>query len=126
MGLFAASAYRRHHNRPPGTSPGQMKGALMANLNVTYDQMSGAAGRLRDGQGELEATLQRLRQLVAQLVQDGFTTTRASGAFDSSYTEFTTGATKTVQGIEGMASFLEKAAQALQSTDEQLASQLGS
>ena len=61
----------------------------------------------------------------AQLVQDGFTTTRASGAFDASYTEFTTGATKTVQGIEGMASFLEKAAQALQSTDEQLASQLG-
>ena len=83
----------------------------MANLNVTYDQMQSAAGRLR--------------QLVAQLVQDGFTTTRASGAFDASYTEFTTGATKTVQGIEGMASFLEKAAQALQSTDEQLASLLG-
>ena len=97
----------------------------MANLNVTYDQMQSAAGRLRDGQSELEANLQRLRQLVAQLVQDGFTTTRASGAFDASYTEFTTGATKTVQGIEGMASFLEKAAQALQSTDEQLASQLG-
>ncbi|GAA1658198.1 WXG100 family type VII secretion target [Microbacterium flavum] len=97
----------------------------MANLNVTYDQMNSAAGRLRDGQSELEANLQRLRQLVAQLVQDGFTTTRASGAFDASYTEFTTGATKTVQGIEGMASFLEKAAQALQSTDEQLASQLG-
>ena len=97
----------------------------MANLNVTYDQMQSAAGRLRDGQSELEANLQRLRQLVAQLVQDGFTTTRASGAFDASYTEFTTGATKSVQGIEGMASFLEKAAQALQSTDEQLASQLG-
>jgi len=49
----------------------------MANLNVTYDQMNSAASRLRDGQNELEANLQRLRQLVAQLVQDGFTTSRA-------------------------------------------------
>lgn len=97
----------------------------MANLNVTYDQMSSAAGRLRAGQSDLEATLQNLREQVAQLVQDGFTTTRASGAFDASYSEFTSGANKTIGGIEGMASFLEKAAQALQSTDEQLASQIG-
>lgn len=98
----------------------------MANLNVTYDQMSQAAGRLRNGQAEIEANLQSLRQLVAQLVQDGFTTTRASGAFDSSYQEFTQGAAKTVQGIEGMATFLDKASEALRTTDEQLASQLGS
>ena len=98
----------------------------MANLNVTYDQMSQSAGRLRNGQQEIEANLQNLRQLVAQLVQDGFTTTRASGAFDASYQEFTQGAAKTVQGIEGMATFLDKAAEALRTTDEQLASQLGS
>ena len=97
----------------------------MANLNVTYDQMSQAASRLRQGQAEIEANLQSLRQLVAQLVQDGFTTTRASGAFDASYNEFSTGATKTVQGIDGMAMFLDRAAEALRSTDEQLASQLG-
>lgn len=97
----------------------------MANMNVTYDQMHSAAGRLRAGQAEIEANLQRLRQLVAQLVQDGFTTTRASGAFDASYNEFSTGATKTVQGIEGMATFLDKAAEALRTTDEQLASQIG-
>ncbi|PZU41012.1 MAG: WXG100 family type VII secretion target [Microbacterium sp.] len=97
----------------------------MSNLNVTYDQMHQAAGRLRQGQAEIEANLQQLRQLVAQLVQDGFTTTRASGAFDASYTEFSTGATKTVQGIDGMATFLDKAAEALRTTDEQLASQLG-
>ncbi|RLK52381.1 WXG100 family type VII secretion target [Microbacterium telephonicum] len=125
MGSGARVAYRRSNTELPGTTAGPNEGGPMANLNVTYDQMNSAAARLRDGQSELEANLQRLRQLVAQLVQDGFTTTRASGAFDASYTEFTTGATKTVQGIEGMASFLEKAAQALQSTDEQLASQLG-
>lgn len=97
----------------------------MANMNVTYDQMHTAAQRLRSGQSEIEANLQNLRQLVAQLVQDGFTTSRASGAFDASYTEFSTGATKTIQGIEGMATFLDKAAEALRSTDEQLASSLG-
>ncbi len=97
----------------------------MANLNVTYDQMRSAAGRLRNGQSDIEGNLQALRQLVSQLVTDGFTTTRASGAFDASYNEFNAGATKTIQGIEGMAQFLEKAAQALQQTDEQLAQQLG-
>ncbi|MET0735730.1 MAG: WXG100 family type VII secretion target [Microbacterium sp.] len=97
----------------------------MANLNVTYEEMNRAAAELRAGQAEIEANLQKLRQRVGQLVAAGFTTTRASAAFDSSYQEFTTGATKTVQGIDGMAGFLDKAAQALQSTDESLASQLG-
>lgn len=97
----------------------------MANLNVTYDEMQSAATRLRTGQGELETKLNELRSLVQQLVQSGFTTSRASGAFNASYEQFTVGATRTVQGIEGMSSFLEKAAQALQSTDEQLASSLG-
>lgn len=97
----------------------------MANLNVTYDQMQSAANRLRSGQSDLEGKLQELRALVSQLVQDGFTTTRASGAFDSSYEQFTSGAQRTVQGIDGMAQFLEKAASALQSTDEQLAGSIG-
>ncbi|MGO4783479.1 WXG100 family type VII secretion target [Cryobacterium sp. W22_MBD10_FK3] len=97
----------------------------MANLNVSYDQMQSASSRLRQGQQEIEGNLRQLRQLVSQLVQEGFTTTRASGAFDTSYNDFNTGATQTVQGIEGMAQFLEKASQALQQTDEQLAQQLG-
>lgn|SRR5690625_848934 len=98
----------------------------MANLNVTYEQMNAAATRLRAGQGDLEAKLNELRALVNELVSNGFTTTSASGAFNSSYEQFTTGAQRTVQGIEGMASFLNKAAEALRSTDEQLASSIGS
>lgn len=96
----------------------------MPNLNVTYEQMDAAAARLRAGQGDLEAKLAELRNLVAQLVQDGFTTTAASGAFDASYQQFTTGARQTVQGIDGMALFLQKAAQTLRQTDEALASQI--
>jgi WXG100 family type VII secretion target len=97
----------------------------MSDIRVSYDQISQSASELRAGQAEIEANLQKLRQRVQQLVQDGFTTSRASGAFDASYNEFSTGAQKTIQGIDGMATFLDKAAQALQSTDEQLASQLG-
>lgn len=97
----------------------------MANLNVTYDQMDQAASRLRTGQGQLETQLQQLKELVSQLVQDGFTTSRASGAFDAAYTEFNTGAAKTISGIEGMASFLNRASEAMKSTDEQLAGQIG-
>ena len=97
----------------------------MANLNVTYDQMQSAATRLRNGQKDLESKLNELRSLVQQLVQNGFTPSRASGAFDSSYQEFTQGATRTVQGIDGMADYLNKAAQALQQTDEELARAAG-
>lgn len=97
----------------------------MANLNVTYEQMNSSATRLRAGQGELEGKLNELRSLVNDLVANGFTTTSASGAFNASYEQFTTGAQRTVQGIEGMAQFLNKAAEALKSTDEQLASSIG-
>ena len=97
----------------------------MANLNVTYDQMQSAATRLRNGQQDLESKLNELRSLVQQLVQNGLTTSRASGAFDSSYQEFTQGATRTVRGIDGMADYLNKAAQALQQTDEELARAAG-
>ena len=97
----------------------------MANLNVTYDQMQSAATRLRNGQKDLESKAQRAALTRPALVQNGFTTSRASGAFDSSYQEFTQGATRTVQGIDGMADYLNKAAQALQQTDEQLAQSIG-
>lgn len=97
----------------------------MANLNVTYDQMQLSAARLRAGQADLESRLAELRSVVSQLVTEGFTTSAASGAFDGSYEQFTSAATATVGGLEGMAQFLEAAAAALQSTDEQLASRIG-
>lgn len=96
----------------------------MTNLSVTYDRMSSAAMQLRTGQTDLETRLGELRSIVAQLITDGFTTSAASGAFDASYEQFTAGARTTIGGIEGMAHFLDSAATALQSTDEQLASRL--
>jgi WXG100 family type VII secretion target len=94
----------------------------MANVNVTYDEMRNAASQLRNGQQQLTDTLQHLKQLVDNLVAGGFVTDQASGAFQSSYEQFTHGTTQAVSGIEGMAHFLEQAAQTLQDVDSQLAS----
>lgn len=97
----------------------------MANLNVTYDQLESTSARLRSGQQELETKLQELRRLTTELVSNGFTTTRASGAFDAAYQEFTVGAERAVSGIESMAQFLTNAASVLRDTDEQLARTIG-
>jgi WXG100 family type VII secretion target len=96
----------------------------MANLNVTYADMQDGARRLQNGQTDIEAKLSELQSLVQSLVADGYVTDRSSKAFDSAYSEFNDGATKTIAGLEGMSSFLNQAATAMQDTDTQLASAL--
>lgn len=96
----------------------------MANMNVTYDEMRNGANRLRSGQSEIEGKLGELKSMIDGLVNDGYVTDRSSKAFDQSYTEFNDGVRKTVEGLDGMAQYLEQAAQTLQETDESLASAL--
>lgn len=96
----------------------------MANLNVTYQDMESAAGRLVAGQHDIESKLTELQNLIHSLVEGGYVTDKSSVAFNSSYEEFNTGATQTIGGLEGMAGFLKSAAQALGDTDTQLASSL--
>jgi WXG100 family type VII secretion target len=98
---------------------------VAANLNVTYDEMRTAARQLRSGQTDIEGKLEELARLVAGLVSGGYVTDRSSKAFDAAYTEFNDGVRKTVAGLEGMSSYLEQAAQAMEDTDSQLASSLG-
>jgi WXG100 family type VII secretion target len=95
-----------------------------ANLNVTYHEMSDAATRLRDGQQQIESQLEALKKLVDSLVNGGYVTDSSSKAFDTSYTEFNDGARKTIQGLDGMGRYLDRAAQTFQAADEQLASAL--
>lgn len=97
----------------------------MANLNVTYDEMRHASRNLRSGQSDIEGRLMELRSLVDSLVNGGYVTDVSSKAFDGSYTEFNDGMRKTVEGLDGMAQYLEQAANALQETDQQLARALG-
>ena len=94
----------------------------MANMNVTYGDMEDAAGRLVAGQHEIEGKLGELKKLVDSLVSGGYVTDKSSVAFSNSYTEFNSGATQTIAGLEGMSGFLKNAAQALAETDSSLAS----
>lgn len=96
----------------------------MANLNVTYGDMRDAASRLVNGQQEINAQLSRLKSLVDSLVSGGYVTDQSSVAFGASYQEFNDGATKTIAGLEGISSYLNKAAEALQQTDADLANAL--
>jgi WXG100 family type VII secretion target len=91
------------------------------NVNVTYQDMRDAANQLRNGQAEIQQKLGQLQKLVQNLVNGGFVTDRASKQFDQSYNEFTTGATKTIEGLDGMGKYLESAANAFEQADQQLA-----
>lgn len=93
----------------------------MANVNVTFDEMNSSAQRLRAGQQTLTDTLNDLKRQVDDLVAGGFVTDQASGAFQTSYEQFTTGTVQAVNGIDGLAGFLEAAATALQEVDASLA-----
>jgi WXG100 family type VII secretion target len=83
--------------------------------------MRDAATKLRTGQAEITEKLNSLHKFVQDLVNGGYVTDRSSKAFDQSYNEFNTGATKTIEGLDGMGKFLESAADAFQQADEQLA-----
>lgn len=96
----------------------------MANINVSYEDMRGAANQLKSGQSEIEGTLQKLKSLVDNLVDGGYVTDKSSKAFNTSYEEFNTGAKQTIEGLTGMGEYLTKAAEALEQTDEQLAAAL--
>ena len=100
-------------------------GVHMANVNVTYQQMEEAAGRLRNGRTEIDSMLSQLKSLVDQLVADGYVTDSSSKSFQSSYDEFNTGAKNTIEGLDGMAQYLQQAASTFREADTQLASALG-
>lgn len=97
----------------------------MANMNVTYGEMTDAANRLTTGKDDITSKLHELQSLVNNLVNGGFVTDSASGAFHTSYEQFTKGTTDAVNGLDGMSQFLTKAANALQNVDQELAKGIG-
>ena len=96
----------------------------MANVNVTYADMQSAANQLRSGEQQIEADLAKLKKLIDNLVASGYVTDTSSKQFEASYTEFSTGATKMIQGLNGMGQYLDSAAKAFHETDAQLAAAL--
>lgn len=97
----------------------------MANLNVSYGDIESAASKLTSGEQSLQETLSSLKSLIDSLVESGFVTDKASVQFQTSYTEFNDGATKTINGLTGLSGFLTKATQSMQELDQSLASAAG-
>jgi WXG100 family type VII secretion target len=96
----------------------------MPNLNVTYQDMHDAASRLSQGEDDIKSQLTQLKSLIDSLVSGGYVTDKSSVAFNNSYQEFNNGATQTISGLTGMASYLNAAANALEQTDSDLANSL--
>lgn len=96
----------------------------MNNVKVTYAEMQDQATKLNNGRIEIETKLTELKGQVDALVAGGFVTDNASGAFQGAYEEFNTGVGKTIEGLDGMATFLTKAAEAFANVDSELANAL--
>ena len=97
----------------------------MANLNVSYQELNTAANRLVTGRDEINTKLAELQALIGSLVTSGFVTDKSSGAFNSSYEQFTNGARATISGLDGLSTFLRTSATTLADVDAQLAARLG-
>lgn len=97
----------------------------MANINVSYEEMEGAATRLISGREELDSKLQELRGFINNLVGSGFVTDQASNKFNESYESFTQGASTTIAALDQLGDYLTNAAETLRSTDEQLGAAAG-
>jgi WXG100 family type VII secretion target len=97
---------------------------VVPNVNVTYGEMQSAARQLQAGEQTIEGDLAKLKRLVDNLVAGGYVTDASSRQFEASYTQFSTGATKMVQGLNGMGQYLDAAVKAFTETDTQLAASL--
>ena len=96
----------------------------MSNINVSYDRINQTATQLDVGRDELTQKVEELNRIIDGLVQDGFATTAASGAYQETFMTYANGAKETILGLEGLATFLRKTAETLRSTDESIASAL--
>lgn len=94
----------------------------MSNINVSYDSINNAAGRLDQGRDELTMKVQELNALINNLVGEGFVTSQASGAYQAAFETYSNGAKQTIDGLTGLSNFLRKTAQTLQETDQAIAS----
>jgi WXG100 family type VII secretion target len=96
----------------------------MANLNITYAEMSDSATRMRRGKDDIDAKLAECKSIVEQLTSVGFVTEKASTKFDETHTEFVNAANTMMETLEQLSAWLDKAVDAMRDMDTQLAGSL--
>ncbi|MCX4751308.1 WXG100 family type VII secretion target [Kitasatospora sp. NBC_01287] len=96
----------------------------MANLNVTYQEMSDTATTMRNNKADIDDKLTQCKSIVDSLTANGFVTEQASGKFDEVHTEFVTSANQAMDTLDQLSQWLDKAVAALRDMDTQLSSSL--
>jgi WXG100 family type VII secretion target len=97
----------------------------MANLHVSYQDMTTQASKLRQTQDRIKSDLDMASREIDGLVSGGFVTDRASVKFQENYVQFTQSAKSTIDALDQIARTLEQTAQTLQQADADIASQMG-
>jgi WXG100 family type VII secretion target len=92
----------------------------MTDVSVGYEGMQGAASQLQQAGENMTEQLQSLRSMIDSLVSGEFRTQLASPRFQESYEEWNSGAQQMLEGLNGMASFLNDAVGGFQDLDSQL------
>jgi WXG100 family type VII secretion target len=89
----------------------------MPDVSVTYQEMETVAQRLTAGYEEISGMLTQLKAQVDQLVSSGFVTDISSKKFEEAYTEFNSGVTHTLEGLQEMSQFLTATANKFRELD---------
>ncbi|GAB3278024.1 MULTISPECIES: WXG100 family type VII secretion target [unclassified Microbacterium] len=90
-------------------------------FGATYSEMEGAAAKLRDGRSSIGDTLKELQGIIDELVEDGFKTENASGAYQTAYQELTSSLDDASEAVNDMADALDKMADQIRDTDAGMA-----
>ena len=96
----------------------------MADVHVTYQEMSDTATRLRNNKTEVVGRLTDCQKIVQGLVASGFVTQQASGKFDEVSTKFITSSKEAMETLETLSGWLDKAVEALRQMDQEMANSL--
>ncbi len=91
---------------------------MATDFGVSYDAMETAAGKLEDGQVDIETLLEDLQGVVDDLVEDGFKTEKASDNYRTNYQELTDSLKEAAQSVGAMAQWLTKTADDLRGFDD--------
>jgi WXG100 family type VII secretion target len=109
----------------PSLLPRGRERLIVPNVNITHAEMQSAVGHLRAGEQTIKGDLGKLKRLVDSLMTSRCVIDTSSTHFHGSYTQFSSSATRMIQGLNGMAQYLDTAVKAFGDTDAQLAASLG-
>lgn len=93
---------------------------MALNFGASYDEMEATASNLDNGKTDIDDLLDKLQGYVDELVEDGFKTELASGAYRDGYQDLTDGMKEAAQGVEKMAQALRDMVAGIQDTDSGL------